>query len=45
MKMIFVSARAANDPSAFIISDQGRRSLLALSHLKHYAKQALTHGK
>ena len=33
MKMIFVSTRAANDPSAFIIMEKG---LLALSNLRHY---------
>ena len=36
MSDAWIQIRAANDPSAFTIS--WRKHLLALSHLRHYAK-------
>ena len=38
-----ILVRAANDPSVFTITKKA--PILALSNLRHYAKQVLTHGK
>ena len=45
--LVTETSSAANDPSVFTITETWLKApiLLALSHLRHFAKQALTHSK